>query len=159
MEVDKKSVGRLLKSNVFMLIGIFVSAPFFWGVCKIVSWLILNAILGYSDAYRYDEIVGSFMFSLLLGAYFYFLINIYRRSSLKIDDDDIVVRGRSGWKVLDESIPLKKLKSIRLGRYVEFTLSCGKTLKCEGAYILFEQQSLMEFLNTIEAKGVSVRNT
>ncbi|HDM8222220.1 TPA: hypothetical protein P0E24_005078 [Vibrio campbellii] len=159
MEVDKKSVGRLLKSNVFLLIGIFVSAPFFWGISKVVSWLILNALLGYNDAYRYDEIAGSFMFSLLLGVYLYFLINIYRRSSLKIDGDDIVVRGRSGWKVLDESIPLRELKSIRLGRHLEFTLSCGTKMKFEGAYILFEQQSLMDFLNTIEAQGVSVRST
>ncbi|GAB3536424.1 hypothetical protein [Photobacterium alginatilyticum] len=158
MEVTKKKVTELLRSNLLMVIGTIVSLPFWWVISKMISWLAIKTVFAYDYAYRYDEHVGSILFLLILCTYIRYLVLLYKRSMLKLDHDRVVLKGSSGWRLVDSNIPVSDLKVVKLKRCLEFQRGSGQTVRLASVYGLYDSNSLNSFFRTLSDRGIKIQD-
>lgn len=158
MKVTKKKVSELLRGNLWMVIGTIASLPLCWGVSKMISWLVIKTVFTYDDAYRYDELIGSILFLLITCTYLRYLVVVYKRSMLTLDLDMIVLKGSSGWRMVDSDIPLSDLEVVKLKRCLEFHRSNGQTIRLASVYGLYDSKSLNSFFMALSERGIKIQN-
>lgn len=179
MEVKINCKKEILKSFIGWLPLIIFSIAFYGIIfVGIFIWLLTN-YFGISQ--EYSEIIGwtaGGVFSVL-GLYIYLMWLTSSLSSYKLSiiNDDLSIKGKSGWRSIDLKVRIESIKRVCIGqsqniferassnnRFVADQISSrvtffpvsGRPFKLDFAAKAFDNRSLYDFLLLIKAKGIEV---
>ncbi|WP_297811362.1 hypothetical protein [uncultured Methylophaga sp.] len=181
MKTKVKTKEAILKSFVGWLPLIIFSAFFYGAVLFFIVMIFLKESFGMNEqlATQLSFLISGLL--VLIGAYFY--INGITKSlasyNLSIIDNNLFVKGKSGWKSIDYQHPLSKIKKVSLGEAhiiekaaitipnlgslqvkdqaasrLTFTHEDGQKFKLDFATKAFDGESLYDFLVFIKSKGI-----
>lgn len=153
---------------------VFYGAIFF----GLIMWL-LTSLVGIEE--ESARRIGWFASPVILAFSFYFYLNWLTSSLssywLSIEEDNLRVKGRNGWRVLDVELPVSAVKKIYIGHYANtsekfasghgavqdqigsrltFFPVYGKPFNLDFAAKAFDNNSLYEFLLFAKSKGIEI---
>ena len=177
MEVKLKSKTQILKSFlVWLPFAVMSFALYFLLSWFVMTWLLENyGGLDVSMAKKAGGI-GSALLSVLLAAlYLSWLGKRILTYRLAIDNDELLLRGKSGWKSIDRAVPLSTIQKMTVGESQNFSeklsrsrglvkdplayrltfySSSGEIFHLDFAARVFDDDSFHEFWQSVKDRGI-----
>ncbi len=177
MEVKVNSKIKILKSFQGWFPLVFASVIFYgFFIAGAVIWLIIQ-LTGMEATHARQIVLMLGLVLLLLGVYAYlnWLTKALSSYRLAVENENLVVKGISGWKSIDLKLPIRAIQKIHIGETSSMTEKIslnhyavedqinarltffpkdGKTFKLDFASKAFDNESLFDFLVFIQSKGI-----